>query len=224
MKEDFVKATNKVLKKIISKNPKSNEYEHEIIILHDEIAAYIEPHFNSLTHEEKQFYRTELIYVSDKTLKRFGALNCKRIVSNNLTDLINQSDLITDADNEGNADESESEVNNVTVTLMAHTFNTENISSNITETETQKTPISNSTNKNDNNESKKMTLTALELLKFAVNKEMFNEEIVCMFLCSLMILNLLFPILMYKSVFQINQIQYISRLKNSVEKFTYSVQ
>lgn len=96
-KSEFVKATKKILKKEISSNPiKLIEYENEIIELHDTITKYIEPHFVNFSKEFKEYYRNELVYVRDKTLKCFGALKSKKKISNNLTQLLRQSDTITD--------------------------------------------------------------------------------------------------------------------------------
>lgn len=97
LKEDFIKATKKVLKEKISKNPeKLKEYEQEIIELHDAISNYIAPYYDNFNDTDRAFYRNELVHIRDKTIKCFGALNCKKRVSNFIIETLKNESQLTD--------------------------------------------------------------------------------------------------------------------------------
>lgn len=107
-KEAFILAQKKVLKKNISKNPQTLEgYEAEIIATHDAISSYIAPFYENFNDVDKQFYRNELIYVRDKTLKCFGALNSKKKVSKFIIALLENTNDLTDVSDTEDSETSE---------------------------------------------------------------------------------------------------------------------
>lgn len=139
LKTSFILATKKVLKKNISKNnDKLKEYEEEIIATHDAISDYIAPFFGKFNNTDQQFYRSELIYIRDKTLKCFGALNCKKKVSQSLIDLLEESTTLTDASdietdtNESETDDSEEIENDNLTFVSSHENNDTTSESNLT--------------------------------------------------------------------------------------------
>lgn len=167
-KHEFIKATKKVLKQDISKNPDTlSKTESEIVKLHDKIAAYISPFFDTFDNKLKAHYRSELIYIRDKTLKCFGALGSKRKVSKTLTDLLANSDEYTDASDEGSDLDFESSND---LTLANNTIK------NIDSLDTTE----NSENTTDKNTNSNMALTLLEYLRFAaqaINKNYAGDPL-----------------------------------------------
>lgn len=170
-KNEFIKATKKVLKQNISKNPDTlSKTENEIVELHDKIAAYISPFFDLFDNKHKAHYRSELIYIRDKTLKCFGALGSKLKVSKTLTELLSDSNEYTDASDENSDLELESSSD---LTLANDTIiNVE--SSEMTNNS------DNNTDKNTTSNTDKMALTLLDYLRFAaqaINKNYAGDPL-----------------------------------------------
>lgn len=175
-KKDFIKATKKVLKEKISKNPeKLKEYETEIIKLHDVISAYIAPYYDKFNSNDQAIYRNELVYIRDKTLKCFGALNSKKHVSKFIIEILGNEIELTD-ESDSNAEDSDTEEDNFHSSKSNDSIEIENdlndlmsddkdltIKPSITQ---NKTEIS---SKSTSDTKEKMAISLLEYLRFAAS-------------------------------------------------------
>lgn len=95
-KEQFLKATKKILKENISNNTeKLQEYETEITFLHNQVIEYVSKYFINFDTKTKSVYRKELVYIRDKTNKCFGKLSSKIRVTTDLLQNISD-DILTD--------------------------------------------------------------------------------------------------------------------------------
>lgn len=147
-KDLFGSATKKVIKEKLSKNPqKLKEYETEIITTHDQISKYIAPFFNKFDSVDKAFYRKELIYIRDRTLRCFGALKCNIRVSQVPTDLIENANELTDV-SENSENESDEEEYNRTIVSNENEFET-SMSGNDNLTNDNLPPTTSKTNSTD---------------------------------------------------------------------------
>lgn len=162
-KEEFIKATKRILKKNKPKNEDTlKSIEENIISTHDRICEYISPFYDTFNETERETYRNELIYIRDKTLKSFGALNCKKKVSNVIINILNETDAITDISESESNSESDKEDGDAT---FQSTFSNESILSNSVTLHN----IPNEHMTDDSDTEQTMAVTLIEYLRFAAS-------------------------------------------------------
>lgn len=177
-KEDFIRASKRILKKNKPKNENTlKDIEKEIINAHDKICEYIAPFYDHFDTLEKQTYRNELIYLRDKTLKCFGALNCKKKVSNFILNTLNENDDITDFSETDSNSEGEEELNgsfrstfddDSIFSKTLHNISIEHMSNGQTIALTANL-TKNTTNPLTENTDQTMAVTLIEYLRFAAS-------------------------------------------------------
>lgn len=95
LKEKFVRVKKRIIKKDLSTNrEKLGEYARDIISTHNDIVTFVAQFYQTLSTEEKTYFRGELVYIRDKTIECFGRLNLKLVVSTNLLEKVSEDSLL----------------------------------------------------------------------------------------------------------------------------------
>lgn len=76
LKEEFQGVTKRIIRSDLSTNPETLErLKRDIIAIHDKVVKFVAKFFNRLDDNDRPYYRNELIYIRDRTIKCFGRLS-----------------------------------------------------------------------------------------------------------------------------------------------------
>lgn len=116
LKEEYTKVTKRILKdRISSKKDTLSRYETEIIDAHNNITGYFDELFENGNVATKEFLRTEIINIREKTLKCLGRINSHVRLPKDLFTQINIEDCTDFSELSENEAESEPDDNNSTI-------------------------------------------------------------------------------------------------------------
>lgn len=110
LRDAYVLICKRILKSVLSTNPETLQgYKHNIITAHNQFVEYVLSRFDNVSETKKATYTKNLLYIRDKTNNCFQKLKINYPFTNDIFELIDETqviyiDPIDNNDNDNNSD------------------------------------------------------------------------------------------------------------------------